>query len=97
MQYFKVTWSGYSLEDNLWIHAEDISTGILQDLWTKASMYHTILRYLDNSGRPGRYQEDKTLPIIQHKQLHIRSLSREEEEFNTYANNIILQIFDLFH
>ena len=34
---YKVHCLGYSLDDNQWIDAKDISSGILQDFWRKGS------------------------------------------------------------
>ena len=55
---YKVLWLGYSLENDQWIIVKDISTGILQDLWTKGSLENTFKRRGTNNGQPGRYQRD---------------------------------------
>ena len=86
---YKVHLLGYSLEDNQWIDAKDISTGILQDFWTKGSLENTFKRRRTNNRRLGKYQRDKTLAMIQNKRDRVMNLpAEEEEEITTNANNI---------
>jgi hypothetical protein len=93
---YKVRWLGYSVKDDQWVDAKHVSTGILQDFWTKGSLENTFKRRRTSHGRPGRYQRDETLAMIQNERDRIMSLPAEEEEITTNANNIAKQIFDLF-
>ena len=88
MPQYKVRWLGYSLVDDQWIDAKDISTGILQDFCTKGSLENTFKRCRTNNGRPGRYQRDDRFTMIQNKQDRVMNLRIEEEETTTNANNI---------
>ena len=93
---YKLCWLAYSLEDDQWVDAKDISTGILQDFCTKGSLENTSKTCLTNNGRPGRCQGDETLTMIQNEQDPVMNLLADEEEITTNTNNIIQQIFDLF-
>ena len=93
---YKVCWLGYSLADDQWIDAKDISTGILQNFWTRRSLENTFKRRHTNNVRPGRYQRDAALATIQNERDRLLNLYAEEEEITTNANNITQQIFDLF-
>ena len=85
---YKVRWLGYSHGDDQWSNAKDISTGILQDFWTKGSLENTFKRRRTNNRRLGKYQRDKTLAMIQNEQDLVMNLSADEEEITTNANNI---------
>ena len=41
---YKVRCLGYALEDDRWIDVKGISTGILQDFWTKGSLEKSFKR-----------------------------------------------------
>ena len=86
---YKVRWLGHSLEDDQWIDAKDISTRILQDLWTKGSLENTFQRRRTNNRQPGRYQREETLAMIQNERDRVVNLPAEAEEITTNANNII--------
>ena len=64
---YKVRWLGYSLEDDLCINTTDISTGILQDFWTKGRLENTFKRHTTNNRRPVRYHTDVTRAMIQNE------------------------------
>ena len=96
MPQYKVRWFASSLENDHWIYAKDISTGIVQEFWTKESLENTYKKRHINNGQADRYQRDKALTVIQNKGVLVMSLHAEEEEISTYSNNITLQIFHLF-
>ena len=64
---YKVRCLGYSLEDDQWINAKDISSGILQHFCTKRRLESTLHRHRSHNGGPGRYQRDQTLAMIQNE------------------------------
>ena len=84
----KIRWLGYSLQYNQWIDAKDISTGILQDFWTKGSLENNFKRRRTNNRRPGRYQRDETLAMIQNERDRVMNLPAEEEEITRNVSNI---------
>ena len=47
---YKVRCLGYLLEDDQWINAKDISAGILQYYWTKATSENTFKTHRTNNG-----------------------------------------------
>ena len=47
---YKVGWLGYSFEDNQWMDAKNISTGILQDFCTKGRLENSFKRRCTNNG-----------------------------------------------
>ena len=93
---YKVPWLGSSLEDDQSIDAKDISAKILPDFWSKASWENTFKRRHTNNGRPGKYQGDERLAMIQNQQDRVMYLPANKDEISTNANNITQQIFDLF-
>ena len=95
MPQYTVHWLEYSLEDDQWITAKDISTRILQDFWIKESLENTFKRRRASNGQSRRYQRDETLAMIQNERDRIMNLSAEEAEITNNANNITSQIFDL--
>ena len=93
---YKVRWFGYSLKDDQWIDAKDILFGILQDFWMQGSLENTFKRRCTNNGRPGKYQRDEKLAMIQNERDQVMNLPADKEEITTNANKITQQVFDLF-
>ena len=90
MPQYKVHWLGYSLEADSCIDTKDISTRILQDLLTNGSVKNTCKTHRPRNGRPGKYQRDETLAMIQKERDRVISLPAKAEEITTNANNITL-------
>ena len=92
----KVHWLAHSPEDHQSINAKCISSRILRNFGRQGSVENRSKICILNNSWLNRRRRDKMLLVSDSKQGLVISVTKEEAEITTNANNIAKQIFDLF-